>query len=167
MTHTLSVIKKVSFPSEDANLQVEMVWFIKSDGIKSKGTSLHRPMDQQLDQKWAALTHIWSCLITAHSKQIGWPLQTSIIALSKESTCFVPWRKGMQTDKNLDTSLSTTQCIVLFSASLKLPSKSLFIYLSMWVMRTPCMGVEICLLNKSYLFSPEHHTYHSHSHNKI
>ena len=51
MTYTFSVIKKVSFLSEDANLQVEMVWFIKSYGIKSKGTSLHRPVDQQLDQK--------------------------------------------------------------------------------------------------------------------
>lgn len=161
MTHTLSAIKKVSFPSEYANLQVEIVWFIKSYGIKSKGTSLHRPVDQQLNQWWGALTHTWSCLITTHSKQIAWPLQTSIISLAKESTHFVPWRKGMQTDENLDTSLPTIQCIALFPASLKLPSKSLFIYLSTWVMEIPFMGVEIYLLNKSYLFSPEHHTHQS------
>lgn len=31
--------------------------------IESKGTTLHRPMDQQLNQQYAALGQTWSCLI--------------------------------------------------------------------------------------------------------
>lgn len=155
----LSAVRKMltflMFPQGDINLQVQIVWFILSDDIKSKETRLHRPVDQPLKGQSAALLCTWPCLTAnplesdhftpqCHNNPIG----------RREHMLCAP--EAMQANgreiliKNLSMSVQTTQCIFCPQLPLSFQVKVSFCLL---VLKIPSMGVEICLsIYQFYIF---------------